>query len=159
MAQIPLPQDFKDLLKLLHAHGVKHLLIGGWAVGYHGYPRNTADIDIWIRVDEANCQAVIKMLKEFIGAAPSPEDFFRRPYVLRMGVPPNRVELLTDIAGVDFDHCFENRVTGIIDGVPVTLIGLNDLLINKKAAARDKDVSDAKQLEKYHNLVRQRRKK
>ena len=142
---------------MLHAHGVRHLLIGGWAVGYHGYPRNTADIDIWIAVDTANCEAVIRMLKEFIGAAPSPEEFFKRPYVLRMGVPPNRVEIITDIAGVDFDACFEKRVDATLDGVPVTLIGLDDLLANKKAAGRDKDITDAKQLEKYHELAKRRK--
>jgi len=158
MAKIPLPQDFKDLLKLLHAHGVRHLLIGGWAVGYHGYPRNTADIDIWIAVDQANCQAVTNMLKEFIGQAPSPADFFKRPYILRMGVPPNRVEILTDIAGVDFEHCFANRVSTTIDKVPVTLIGLTDLIANKKAAGRDKDISDAKQLQQLHKPEKRKKK-
>lgn len=76
-----------------------------------------------------------------------------------MGVPPNRVEILTDIAGVDFDTCFEKRVDTRLDDVPVTLIGLDDLLANKKAAGRDKDLTDAKQLEKYHELAKRKKKK
>ncbi len=152
MDQIPLPQDFKDLLKLLHAHGVRHLLIGGWAVGFHGFVRNTADIDIWIAVDPRNCSAVIEMLKEFIGTAPEPGEFAKRPFILRMGVVPNRVEILTDIAGVEFEACYTNRVESTLDGVPVTLIGLQDLLKNKHTAGRDKDLTDARTLEKYHRL-------
>jgi len=144
---------------LLHAHGVKHLLVGGWAVGFHGYPRNTADIDIWIAVTPENCKAVTRMLKEFIGDAPSPDVFLDRRYILRMGVPPNRVEILTDIQGVEFDRCFENRVSATIDGMPVTLIGLQDLLANKRAAGRDKDLTDVRQLEKYHSLAKRKKKK
>lgn len=153
MGPIPLPQDFKDLLKLLHAHGVRYMLIGGWAVGFYGHPRNTADIDIWIAVDPKNFEAIIGMLKEFIGTAPTLDDFKKRPFQLRMGVPPNRVELITDISGVDFEQCFQHRVTGTMDGSPATLIGLEDLLKNKRAAGRDRDISDVKYLEKYHRLA------
>lgn len=158
MDPIPLPQDFRDLLKLLHAHGVRHLLIGGWAVGFHGYPRNTGDIDIWIAANGQNIVAVVEMLKEYIGAALKPEEFRKRPLVLRMGVVPNRVEILTDIAGVEFDACYANRVETTVDGVPATLIGLRDLLKNKRAAGRDKDLADVRTLEKYHQLERKKKK-
>jgi hypothetical protein len=153
MDQIPLPQDFKDLLKLLHAHGVKHLLIGGWAVGYHGYPRNTAGNDIWYAANPENAHAIVNMLRDFIGTAPTPEELLNRPLIFRMGNVPNRVELLTDIAGVDFEQCFMNRVNATLDDVPVTVIGLQDLLKNKRASGRDKDLIDAKQLEKYHRIA------
>lgn len=76
-----------------------------------------------------------------------------------MGVPPNRVELLTDIAGVEFRSCYKNRVSAVIEGVPVTLIGLQDLLVNKRAAARDKDISDVKTLEQYHKITKRKKKK
>jgi hypothetical protein len=159
MDRITLPQDFKDLLRLLHAHGVKHLLIGGWAVAHYGHPRNTKDIDIWIAVDPANLDAVIQMMREFIGVAPSREDFEKRPLVLRMGVPPNRVELITDISGVEFDACYKNRVESLIDGEPVTLIGFQDLLSNKRASARDQDLIDVKRLEKFKALLKRKQQK
>ena len=159
MGQIPLPQDFKDLLNLLHAHGVRYLLIGGWAVGFHGVPRNTADIDIWFSVDRENCEAIVKTLREFINAAPAADEMMVRPYQLRMGVPPNRVEFITDISGVEFEKCYKNSVRGTLDGAPAVLIGLKDLLTNKRAAGRDKDISDVKLLEKYHKLAKQKRKK
>jgi hypothetical protein len=110
MDQIPLPPDFRDLLNLLHAHGVKYLLIGGWAVGYHGYPRNTGDLDIWLETDPKNASAAASMIKEFIGTAIPPEEFLKSPFVLRIGVYPNRVEILTGISGVTFDDCFSRRL-------------------------------------------------
>jgi hypothetical protein len=159
MDQITLPQDFKDLLKLLHVHGVKHLLVGGWAVAHYGAPRNTKDIDIWVTVDPANQAAIIRMMKEFIGVAPTPEELADRPFILRMGVPPNRVELITDISGVEFDACYKKRVQGIIDGEPVTLISFQDLIDNKKASGRDKDRMDVKQLQKLRSIEKRLKKK
>ncbi len=143
---------------MLHAHGVRHLLVGGWAVAHYGAPRNTKDIDIWIAVDPANFNAIIGMLKEFIGVAPSLEELEKRPLILRMGIPPNRVELITDISGVDFDACYQKRVQAVIDGEPVTLISFKHLLANKSAAGRDKDLMDVKQLKKHHSIAKRRKK-
>lgn len=158
MDQITLPQDFKDLLRLLHAHGVKHLLVGGWAVAHYGAPRNTKDIDIWISVELKNLAALIRMMKEFIGVAPSTHQLSKRPFILRMGVPPNRVELITNISGVTFEACYENREHATIDGEPVTLIGFQDLIINKKAAGRDIDLMDVKQLGRIRAVAKRRKK-
>jgi predicted nucleotidyltransferase len=159
MDQIPLPQDFRDLLKLLRVHGVRYLLIGGWAVGFHGYPRNTADIDIWIAGDPENAKATAKMLHEFIGIAPPADDFLKVPVIVRMGNPPNRVEISTAISGVEFEGCYARRVEAVLQGVAVSLIGLKDLMTNKRASGRDKDITDAKALDRYHKIAGRKKKK
>ncbi|MDT8303027.1 MAG: hypothetical protein RQ760_16220, partial [Sedimentisphaerales bacterium] len=113
MATIHLPSDFKEFLKLLNAHQVEYLLIGGYAVGYHGYPRATADMDIWIAMNPSNSQRIVIVLKEFGFDLPelSPELFLKEWQIIRMGVPPIRIELATTISGVNFDDCYAERLT------------------------------------------------
>jgi predicted nucleotidyltransferase len=148
MATIHLPHDFKGFLKLLNAHKVEYLLIGGYAVGYHGYPRATADMDIWIAMNPANAERIVAVLKEFGFDLPelSPELFLKEWQIIRLGVPPVRIEIATTISGVNFSDCFAERVTGVIDGVNVNLISLNHLKINKKAAGRHQDLADLENL-------------
>ena len=132
---IGLPQDFKDFLKLLDAEGVEYLLIGGYAVAYHGYPRATEDIDIWIASSSQNAQRIIRALKQFGFDVPElAQDLFLKPEsIVRMGVPPLRIELSTTISGVDFAECYQARVTEAIDGISVSIINLPDLKKNKQA--------------------------
>jgi predicted nucleotidyltransferase len=148
MATIHLPHDFKGFLKLLNAHKVEYLLIGGYAVGYHGYPRATADMDIWIAMNPANAERIVAVLKEFGFDLPelSPELFLKEWQIIRLGVPPVRIEIATTISGVNFSDCFTERVAGVIDGVDVNLISLNHLKINKKAAGRHQDLADLENL-------------
>src|SRR3990170_6232923 len=125
---IGLPQDFKDFLRLLDADGVEYLLIGGYAVAYHGYPRATEDIDIWIASSPGNAQRIITALKEFGFDVPElkPDLFTKRDSIVRMGVPPLRIELSTTISGVAFGECYKARVTEVIDGIKVNIINLAD---------------------------------
>ena len=148
MAMIHLPPDFKEFLKLLNAHKVEYLLIGGYAVGYHGYPRATADMDIWIAMHPANAERIVAVLKEFGFEPPelSPELFLKEWQIIRLGVPPVRIELATTISGVNFNECYAKRVQGVIDGVNVNLISINHLKINKKAAGRHQDLADLENL-------------
>jgi hypothetical protein len=148
MATIHLPQDFKDFLKLLNAHHVEYLLIGGYAVGYYGYPRATADMDIWVAVNPANADKIVSVLKKFGFDLPdlSPELFLKEWQIIRMGVPPVRIELNTSISGVGFSECYAQKVTDIVDDVQVNLISLEHLKWNKKAAARHKDLADLENL-------------
>ena len=134
--EIGLPQDFKDFLRLLDAEGVEYLLIGGYAVAYHGYPRATEDIDIWIAPNPENAQRIITALKEFGFDVPelNPGLFLKPDSIVRMGVPPLRIELSTTISGVDFAECYKARVTEIIDRIRVNIINLADLKKNKKAS-------------------------
>ena len=148
MATIHLPQDFKEFLKLLNAHHVEYLMIGGYVVGYYGYPRATADMDIWVAVNKANADKIVTVLKEFGFDLPdlSAELFLKEWQIIRMGVPPVRIELSTSVSGVNFDECYNRKVTDIVDGVQINLISLEHLKQNKKAAARHKDLADLENL-------------
>jgi hypothetical protein len=119
------------------------LLIGGYAVGYHGYPRATADMDIWIAMNPSNSQRIVIVLKEFGFDLPelSPELFLKEWQIIRMGVPPIRIELATTISGVNFDECYAERLTDTLDGIKVNLISLKHLKINKKASGKHQDLA------------------
>jgi hypothetical protein len=143
-----LPDDFKEFLKLLNLKKVKYLLVGGYAVGYFGYPRATADMDVWIAVEEENSIKITDVLKEFGFNLPdvTPEVFRQKDKVIRMGNPPLRIEVLTSISGVDFDKAYSERVTENIDEISVNFISLDNLKINKKASGRHKDLDDLEHL-------------
>jgi len=148
MATINLPPDFKEFLRLLNAHQVEYLLIGGYAVAYHGYPRATADMDIWIAVHPRNAERVVAALKEFGLDLPrlSPDLFLKEGQIIRMGVPPVRIEIATGISGVSFGECYAARVVDVLDEVEVNLINLAHLKVNKKTAGRHKDLDDLEHL-------------
>lgn len=148
MATIRLPSDFKDFLKLLNANRVEYLLIGGYAVGYHGYPRATGDMDIWVAINPENAARIVVALKEFGFAVPelSAELFLRQSQIVRMGFPPVRIELTTSISGVEFQECYAAKIVAELDGVKVNLIDLKHLKINKKASGRYKDLNDLENL-------------
>jgi len=121
MATIRLQPDFKDFLKLLREHKVQYLLIGGYAVGYHGYPRATADMDIWIAMKPDNAEKIVSALREFGFDMPilSAELFLKDKQIVRMGIPPVKLEIITSISGVEFDECYKERVTDVLDGMGV----------------------------------------
>ena len=148
MATIHLPTDFKEFLKLLNSHKVEYLLIGGYAVGYHGYPRATADMDIWIAMNPPNSQRIVIALKEFGFDLPelSPELFLKEWQIIRMGVPPIRIEIVTTVSGVNFNECYAERVMDTLDGVEVNMISLKHLKLNKKAYGRHRDLADLENL-------------
>ncbi len=145
---ITLPPDFKEFLRLLNTHGVEYLLIGGYAVGYHGYPRATNDMDIWIAIHPDNAERMVTVLRVFGFDTPdlSPALFLQDHSIVRMGIPPMRIEVLTTISGVQFAVCYAERVTAMIDGVDVHLISLPDLKVNKQASGRYKDLDDLEHL-------------
>lgn len=148
MATIQLPSDFKEFLKSLNDHGVDYLLVGGYAVGYYGYPRATGDMDIWIAMHPDNAEKVVTALREFGFDVPelSADIFLETDKIVRMGVPPMRIEVLTSISGVDFDECFAERITDTISGVEVNVISLHHLKENKRASGRHKDLNDLEHL-------------
>jgi hypothetical protein len=133
---------------LLKEHEVAYLLIGGYAVGYHGYPRATADLDIWVAIHPQNADKIVAALKEFGFNVPelSKDPFLRKDQIVRMGVPPVRLEIVTTISGVEFDECYQERVVDTLDGVEVNLINLKHLKVNKKASGRYKDLNDLENL-------------
>lgn len=148
MATTRLPPDFQEFLKLLNAQHVEYLVIGGYAVAYHGYPRATADLDIWIAMHPRNAAKLVKILNEFGFATPdlTEELFQTENRVIRMGVPPVRLQITTTISGVKFQECYAERVVDELDGVPVNLINLKHLKLNKKASGRFQDLDDLENL-------------
>ena len=148
MANQELPQDFREFLKLLADHQVEYLLIGGYAVGYYGYPRTTADMDVWVSLDQANAERLVRVLNEFgmISDDVAPALFLTPGNIVRMGAPPVRIEILNKIDGVDFSDCVQRETDTSLDGVPVRLISLGDLRRNKRASGRYKDLDDLEHL-------------
>jgi predicted nucleotidyltransferase len=148
MGKIEFPKDFKDFLKLLNSYNAEYLLVGGYAVGYHGYPRATGDMDIWIAVNKTNAAKMFKVMRDF--GIPeemlTKELFLEKNKIFRIGVPPIRIEVITGVSGIDFDDSFKRRETINIDGIDINFICLSDLKINKKAAGRHKDIDDLEHL-------------
>ncbi len=143
-----LPPDFKEFLNLLNKKHIQYLLIGGYAVGYHGYPRATNDMDIWIATDPQTAMQMALALKEFGFETPqlSKELFLKENSIVRMGIAPMRIEILTTISGVKFEECFQKKIVDEIDGIEVNIISLKQLKINKKASGRHKDLDDFENL-------------
>lgn len=141
---IKLPKDFSEFLKLLNSKQIEYLLIGGWAVGYYGYPRATGDMDIWASAKRENAFKLINAFKEFVFDVPelSVELFTKENQITRIGVPPLRIEVLTSISGVKFEECYPNRNVVSIDNIEINLINLDDLKKNKAAAKRFRDLDD-----------------
>jgi len=148
MVTTQLPQDFKIFLQLLNDKKVEYLLIGGYAVGYHGYPRATVDMDVWIAIKSENAEKIVLVLREFGFDVPelSAELFLIEDQVIRMGVPPLQLEILTTISGVGFEECYAERVIDKIDDIDVNVISLRHLKINKQTSGRHKDLNDLENL-------------
>jgi len=144
-------QDYKDLLPAFHAHGVKYLIVGGYAVIFHAQPRATKDIALFIRADPSNAQATYAALASFGAPLQSvrPEDFADRSSFFRFGQDPNSVDILPNIPGVDFDAAWERRVEGVIDaksGLKAFFISKSDLIAAKLASGRARDLADVEDL-------------
>ena len=143
--------DFLDLLTALRDADVRFLLVGAHAVAAHGVPRATGDLDIWVQADAANAQRVWQALATFgapleeLGIAV--EDFAAAGNVVQLGLPPRRIDVLTSIDGVDFASAWESRVVTTVGGCAVPVLSYDDLLRNKRATGRPKDVQDAAMLE------------
>lgn len=141
-------QDFKDFIKLLNEKKVEYLVVGGYAVGFHGFPRYTGDIDIWIKISEENAKRMVDVLTElgFASLGAGKNDFLKNDNVIQLGNPPIRIDILMSIEGVGFDECYKKKATKQIDEIEINFIGFNELLKNKKAVGRDKDLIDIKNL-------------
>lgn len=144
-----LSRDFKEFLESLNDNKVKYLIIGGYAVAFHGHPRYTKDIDIWLSADKNNIEKLLHALKDFGFASLELkiDDFCDPEHIIQLGYPPNRIDLLTDLKGINFNTCYENRVTVEIEGLKTHFIDLENLKKNKKATGRHQDLADLENLE------------
>ncbi len=140
--------DFKEFIQSLNDNDVRYLVIGGYAVALHGYPRYTKDIDIWIEMSPNNAENVISALKQFgFGTLDlKPSDFLAPDQVVQLGYPPNRIDLITTPDGVDFATCYAARVAIAIDDLAVNFIDLENLKLNKRASGRFQDLADLENL-------------
>ncbi|MGA7931953.1 MAG: hypothetical protein WCA35_00085 [Kovacikia sp.] len=144
-----LNQDFKEFIQSLNDNQVRYLVIGGYAVALHGYPRYTKDIDIWIEMSPENATRMLQALEQFGFASLDLQlqDFMTPDQVIQLGYPPSRIDLLTTPDGVDFAMCYAAKLEINIDGVLVNFIDLGNLRRNKKASGRLQDLADLENLD------------
>ena len=145
---LELSRDLSELLKCLLARDVRFLVIGGHAVSFHGYPRFTKDLDIWVERDPSNASRIVEALRDFgfDFEGLCPEMFLQESRMTQIGREPNRVDILHTIKGVDFADCHSRRCHAIIGGTPIPLISKDDLIANKRATGRPQDIADASEL-------------
>lgn len=142
-----LPIDFKEFIELLNKNNVKYLVIGGYAVVYHGYVRSTNNIDIWVDISKENIKKLLIALEEFgFSSSNFKEEDFSPNQIIQLGHPPNRIDLITTPAGVDFETCYKTKEQTTIDNVNISIIDLTNLIKTKKASNRTRDLADVEEL-------------
>jgi hypothetical protein len=143
-----LNRDFKEFVKSLNDNGVRYLVVGGYAVAFHGHPRYTRDLDVWVEGSRENALRLIRALADFgfgsLGL--KVEDFLDPNQVVQLGYPPNRIDILASLEGVDFSGCYEKKVETALEDVTVSFIDLASLKKNKKSTGRLQDLADVESL-------------
>ncbi|MBK6343587.1 MAG: hypothetical protein IPF41_13655 [Flavobacteriales bacterium] len=144
-----LSKDFKEFVALLQKHDAEYMIVGGYAVGVHGYPRYTGDLDVWLNPTGPNAERVLRAITDFgFGSFKlTVADLTKEGNVIQFGQPPLRIDLLTSIDGVTFDACYANRKEVTFDGLAMNFIGYHDLVTNKKATGRHRDLDDVENME------------
>lgn len=141
-------QDFRDLLALFNAHRVEYLIVGGYALAFHGAPRLTGDLDIFVKPGKENARRILEALTEFgFGSLNLTEEDFAFPdKIVQLGVPPVRVDIITSISGVSWKEAFSGKVEGKYGTIPVRYIGRTGFIKNKRTTGRKKDLADLEAL-------------
>ena len=141
-------KDFRELLELFNKNNVEYMIVGGYALAFHGAPRYTGDLDIFIRSDSFNAQRIMRALEDFgfksVGLTAA--DFERPDNVIQLGVPPIRVDIVTSLTGISWESALENRVQGRYGDVEVHYIGREQFILNKRLIGRKKDLADIEAL-------------
>jgi predicted nucleotidyltransferase len=144
-----LNQDFKEFVQSLNDNQVRYLIVGGYAVAFHGHPRYTKDLDVWVERSPSNAERIVRALEQFgfgsLGLTDS--DFIQPNQIIQLGHPPCRIDLLTTLSAVDFETCHQARLETEVDGVKVNFIDLENLKTTKRAAGRHQDLADIENLE------------
>jgi predicted nucleotidyltransferase len=144
-----LNQDFKEFVQLFNDNQVRYLIVGGYAVAFHGHPRYTKDLDVWVEPSPANAERIVRALEQFgFGSLGLTEaDFIAPNQIIQLGYPPCRIDLLTTLGAVDFESCHHSRLEIEVEGVRVAFIDLESLKKTKSAAGRHQDLADLENLE------------
>ncbi|WP_111669996.1 nucleotidyltransferase [Algoriphagus litoralis] len=142
--------DFEDFIGLLNAHSVDYMVVGGYALAFHGKPRNTGDLDIWIEISETNATKLLKVLVDFgFGNLNfKKEDFTKPGYITQIGYPPLRIDILNTIDGVEFKDAYPNSKIIKTENLEIRFIGLKDFIQNKSASGRPQDLVDIQEIKK-----------
>lgn len=142
--------DFKEFVQLLIKNQVEYLIVGGYAVSIHGYPRYTGDLDIWINSTDSNAQKVLSCIKEFgfSSSELTESDFTKKYGIIQLGYPPVRIDIINNVDGVNFEECFQKKSIIEVENLQVNFISLEDLITNKKTTARPRDIDDVENLSK-----------
>ncbi|HEY2582583.1 MAG TPA: nucleotidyltransferase [Mucilaginibacter sp.] len=145
-----LDKDFEDFVSLLNRYKVDYMIVGGYALAFHGKPRHTGDLDIWIDISNDNAKKMVHVTDEFGMASlgMEEEDFLQKGGITQIGYPPLRIDILNEIDGIDFHQAYPNKLTIDVDGLSINYIGLDDLIKNKQASGRSQDITDVNQLNK-----------
>lgn len=140
--------DFKELLELFNAHKVQYLIVGGYALAYHGAPRYTGDFDVFVKSDSINASLIMKALNDFgFGSVGLKlEDLTNKDNIVRLGDPPVRIDIITSISGVSWEEAYNSREKGNYGDIPVYYIGRDQYIKNKRASGRKKDLADLEAL-------------
>ncbi len=143
-----LNKDFREFIALLNSNGVKYLLVGGYAIAFHGHPRYTKDLDIWLELSEENAKNTIKAISEFgFGELDlTAHDLLKKGQMIQLGYPPNRIDLINSPDGVDFGECYRSRIEIDIDDIKIAVIDRESLVKNKRASGRLQDLADVENL-------------
>jgi len=144
-----LSKDFKEFIQLLNENNVKYLVVGGYAVALHGYPRYTKDLDVWVELSLDNAGRILKALEKFgFGSLDlKADDFLETDQIVQLGYPPNRIDILTTLKDLTFEDCYKSRVEIEIQGVHINFIDIDSLKKNKRATGRLQDLADVENLE------------
>ena len=136
--------DFRELLALFNAHHVEYMIVGGYALAFHGAPRFTGDLDILVKPDADNAHRILAALEAFgfVSSGLTERDFVRPDHVVQLGVPPVRIDLITSLTGVSWDEAFAGRIAGRYGDAPVFYIGREQFIANKRATGRKRDLAD-----------------
>jgi predicted nucleotidyltransferase len=145
-----LAKDFEDFIRLLNKHEVEYMVVGGYALAFHGKPRNTGDMDIWIDNSDKNAEKMMQVAGDFglksLGL--TKEDFTKEGFITQIGYPPLRIDILNSIDGVGFKQAYENRRVVDMEGLKAPFIGKEDFIKNKRATGRAQDLTDIKSIER-----------
>jgi len=144
-----LSKDFREFIESLNENSVRYLVVGGYAVAFHGHPRYTSDLDVWVELSPDNADKIIAALKKFgfgsLGL--KPEDFLEMDQIVQLGYPPNRIDILTTLIDLKFEDCYKKKVEVEIQGLRINFIDIENLKKNKRATGRSQDLADAENLD------------
>ena len=150
-----LARDFEDFVKLLNKHKTAYMVVGGYALAFHGKPRHTGDLDIWIKVSNSNAAKMLRVVKDFgLGSLGfTKKDFLKEGFVSQIGHPPLRIDILNSIDGVAFDKAYKNKLSIDLDNIRIDYIGLGDFIKNKQSTGRARELADIKDIQNVPQVI------